>query len=59
MSKMHLPDPSYYPLALAAGLPVLGYSFVFNNAALRILGALIIVASIVGWGLEPYAEEHA
>ncbi len=58
VSKMHLPDPSYYPLVLAAGLPILGYSFVYNNALVRILGALVIVAGIVGWGLEPYAEEH-
>ncbi len=58
VSGMHLPDPSYFPLVLAAGLPILGYSFIYDNALLRLAGAVVILAGVIGWGLEPYAEEH-
>src|SRR6478672_9550071 len=29
--SIHMPSPSYWPLVFAAGLPILGYGFVFKN----------------------------
>jgi len=51
-SRAHLPSPSYYPLVLALGLPIIGYGLIFNWWIFA-LGALITVAGMVGWALEP------
>jgi cytochrome c oxidase subunit 1 len=54
---IHMPDPSYFPLVAAAGLPFIGYGLIFWWPAAA-LGALITLAGLFGWGLEPVAEEH-
>jgi cytochrome c oxidase subunit 1 len=58
---IHMPDPSWYPLLLALGLPIAAYG-VFYEGALMIgllaVGAVITFGSMVGWALEPSAEEH-
>lgn len=72
---IHLPDPSYWPMVVAAGITVLGYGLVFlrpSGAAdptysagailLLALGAVVLLSGMFGWVLEPLEEpgrEHA
>ncbi|MFI5046231.1 MAG: cytochrome c oxidase subunit I [Acidimicrobiia bacterium] len=53
---IHLPSPSFYPLVVAAGLPVLGYAAVFLNPWLVFPGLLLLLFGIYAWGLEPSTE---
>ena len=51
-SRAHLPAPSYWPIVLALGLPLIGYGVIFN-LILAAIGALVVVLGFVGWALEP------
>jgi cytochrome c oxidase subunit 1 len=51
-SRAHLPSPSYFPLLLAAGLPVIGYGLIFNMWFCALGGAMVL-SGFVGWALEP------
>ncbi len=51
-SRAHLPSPSYFPIVLASGLPLVGYGLIFN-LAITAVGAAIVLAGFVGWALEP------
>jgi cytochrome c oxidase subunit 1 len=58
---IHMPDPSWFPLLLALGLPIAAYGVLFEGAlmiALIAIGGIITFASMLGWALEPSAEEH-
>jgi cytochrome c oxidase subunit I len=54
---IHLPDPSYYPLVAAIGLPVMAYGVMFTPILIG-LGGLIVMAGLFGWSLEPSVESH-
>ncbi|MDH3292986.1 MAG: cytochrome c oxidase subunit I [Acidimicrobiia bacterium] len=49
---VHLPAPSYWPIILAAGLPITGYGIIFN-LWLAIPGIILTVLALWGWALEP------
>jgi cytochrome c oxidase subunit I len=51
----HLPNPSYWPIVLAFGLPIVGYGLIFN-LALAFIGGAIVLTAIFGWCLEPAFE---
>lgn len=58
---IHMPDPSWFPLLLAVGLPIAAYGVLFDGAlmiALFAVGGIITFGSMIGWALEPSAEEH-
>ncbi|WP_370325237.1 cytochrome c oxidase subunit I [Euzebya sp.] len=58
---IHMPDPSWYPLFVAAGLPIAAYGVFFQGAAMITLfaiGGIITVGAMLGWAIEPSAEEH-
>ncbi len=55
---VHLPSPSYWPLVLAMGLPVIGYGLIFN-LWLCALGGAILVIGMYGWVLEPPDDHEA
>jgi cytochrome c oxidase subunit 1 len=57
-SDVHLPSPSYWPLVMALGLPLIGYGVIFN-LGLAALGALIVVIGGFGWGYEPADDPEA
>jgi cytochrome c oxidase subunit 1 len=48
----HLPAPSYWPIVLAFGLPLIGYGIIFN-LGFAAVGAVVMFIAIYGWGLEP------
>ncbi len=49
---VHLPAPSYWPLVLAASIPLIGYGIIFS-LWLVIPGLLLMAAGLFGWALEP------
>jgi cytochrome c oxidase subunit 1 len=53
-----LPNPSYFPIILASGLPLLGYAVIFRSLALAGVGVILILAGSFGWGTEPLEEGH-
>ena len=59
---VHLPNPSYFPVVMAAGLPLIAYGIIFHRSlagkALIVLGVLISLAALIGWGSEPLEEAH-
>jgi cytochrome c oxidase subunit 1 len=54
---IHMPSPSYFPIVAAAGLPLMGYGAVYENAFLLIVGGLIAMFGLFGWAFEPGTEE--
>ena len=55
---VHLPSPSYWPLVLALGLPLVGYGLIFNLWIAGV-GALVILLAIYGWVFEPPDDPEA
>jgi cytochrome c oxidase subunit 1 len=55
-SRAHLPAPSYWPIVMSAGLPLIGYGVIFN-LILAAIGGAIVLAGFVGWALEPPDNE--
>jgi len=49
---VHLPAPSYWPLVLAIGIPIIGYGVIFS-AWLTIPGLAVTVVAMYGWLMEP------
>jgi cytochrome c oxidase subunit I len=49
---IHMPSPSYWPMLLAIGLPVMAYGVIFFRFLIPV-GAGIVLLSIFGWGMEP------
>jgi hypothetical protein len=50
-----MPSPSYYPALAALGLPLVGFGAIYGRP-LVLLGALVVLAGIFGWGAEPLSE---
>ncbi|MBA3282357.1 MAG: cytochrome c oxidase subunit 4, partial [Acidimicrobiia bacterium] len=57
-TDVHLPSPSYWPIVLAFGLPWVAYGLIYN-LWFCVLGAVLIVAGIYGWVMEPATEPGA
>jgi cytochrome c oxidase subunit 1 len=52
-TDIHLPSPSYWPILLAFGLPVMGYGVIYNILLIPV-GAVIVLLSMFGWAMEPH-----
>ena len=50
---IHLPAPSYYPLVMSLGIPIMGYGAVFHNVWVGIIGALVTLFGMYAWAIEP------
>ena len=57
-TNVHLPSPSYWPIVIAAGLPIIGYGLIFN-LWLCALGGLLTAGGIFGFALEPPDDPDA
>ncbi len=55
-AHIHLPAPSYWPIVLAFGLPVMAYGVLYN-VLLIAAGAAIVLMAVYGWLLEG-ADAH-
>ena len=59
--EVHMPAPSWYPAAAAAGLPLAAYGVIFTGPVRWLafaLGAVVTIGSLFGWALEPPDAEH-
>jgi cytochrome c oxidase subunit 1 len=54
---IHLPSPSFFPLILALGLPILGYAAVFKEPWLAVPGVIVLLFGMYGWAIEPGTAE--
>ena len=54
VSKIHMPNPSFYPIILAAGLTTVAAGFFFHGFGvyISIAGVLISILSTYGWAYE-------
>ena len=52
-----LPNPSYFPIILASGLPFLGYAVIYKSIPLALIGTVLLLIGGFGWGTEPLEEE--
>jgi cytochrome c oxidase subunit I len=57
-SSVHLPSPSYWPLLVAIGLPIVSYGLIYTYW-LTAVGGLIVLGSIYGWAMEPSVDPDA
>ncbi len=57
-TDVHLPSPSYWPIVLAVGLPLVGYGLIYN-LWWAVPGALLVIAGIYGWVMEPSTDPDA
>ena len=55
---VHLPAPSFWPLVLAVGLPLIGYGLIFN-LWLCVIGGALTGLAIYSWALEPVDDPDA
>jgi cytochrome c oxidase subunit I len=53
---IHMPSPSYFPLVASVGIVAIGYGLIFHWAVAA-FGALVTMAGLFGWSMEPVAEE--
>jgi cytochrome c oxidase subunit 1 len=49
---MHMPGPSYWPIVVAFGFPLMGLGIIYNHI-ISVVGALVVLAGIYGWTQEP------
>jgi cytochrome c oxidase subunit I len=62
-APIHLPNPSYWPILMAAGIPMAFWGIIYHTTmwgkALIVVGALLTLVSLIGWSIEPLEEPHA
>ncbi|MGD2042591.1 MAG: cbb3-type cytochrome c oxidase subunit I [Acidimicrobiia bacterium] len=59
-APIHLPAPSYFPFVMALGIPLVFYGVIYHTTmwgkALMAVGAVITLAAVMGWAIEPLEE---
>ena len=55
---IHMPSPSYWPILVALGLPIVAYGIIFSRW-LSIIGVALLLLSLFGWALEPSVADDA
>jgi cytochrome c oxidase subunit 1 len=55
---IHLPSPSYWPIVLAFGLPIVAYGIIFS-LWLALIGGIVVLGAIYGWIMEPPDDPDA
>jgi len=59
---IHMPNPSYWPLivGIGAAIVIVGFLFVNTTAWLVVIGGIVTLVGILGWGVEdPFASRGA
>ena len=61
-APIHLPNPTYFPIVMALGIPIVFYGIIYHTTlwgkALIVIGVIISLVALIGWGLEPLEEPH-
>ena len=55
---IHMPSPSYWPIVIAAGLPLIATGIIFSRW-IAVIGALIVFGGIYALALEPATAPEA
>ena len=59
---IQLPNPTYFPIVMALGIPIVFYGIIYHTTlwgkALIVIGVIISLAALIGWGMEPLEEPH-
>jgi cytochrome c oxidase subunit I len=55
---IHMPSPSYWPMIVALGLPVMAYGIIFH-ALLIVVGGAITFLGLFAWALEPATADES
>ncbi|HKI54455.1 MAG TPA: cytochrome c oxidase subunit 4 [Anaerolineales bacterium] len=55
--EIHLPDPSYWPIALAFSMVLISIGVV-SSFIVSIVGVIGLLVSIAGWTLENRSDEQ-
>jgi cytochrome c oxidase subunit 1 len=55
---IHLPSPSYWPIILALGLPLIAYGLIFARL-LAVFGGVVILLAMFGWSMEPSVADES
>jgi cytochrome c oxidase subunit I len=55
---VHLPAPSFWPLVVAVGMPLIAYGLIFN-LWLSVIGGLLTAVGLYSWALEPVDDPDA
>jgi cytochrome c oxidase subunit I len=59
---IHLPNPSYWPILMATGIPLAFWGIIYHTTAwgkaLIAIGAVVILTSLIGWSIEPLEDPH-
>ena len=48
---IHMPSPSYWPIVLAFGLPVITFGLIYSHL-ISVIGGVIVLFAAYGWALE-------
>jgi cytochrome c oxidase subunit 1 len=51
-AHIHMPSPSYWPVVVAAALPIIAYGVIFSHWLIAV-GFAVVLRGIYGWALEP------
>ncbi len=57
-TNIHLPSPSYWPVILAVGLPIIAYGIIFSHL-LAVFGGFVVLLAMFGWALEPSVADQS
>ena len=57
-ASIHMPSPSFWPLAATLGLPIMAYGMIYRAWPLVIVGVVVMLGGFYGWTLEPSAAPH-
>ena len=57
-ASIHMPSPSFWPLAATLGLPIMAYGMIYRAWPLVIFGLVVMLGGFYGWTLEPSAAPH-
>ena len=48
-THIHLPSPSYWPIVLAVGLPIIGLRRHLQPRLIAVVGGIIVLLGVYGW----------
>jgi cytochrome c oxidase subunit I len=55
---VHMPDPSYWPLVVAIGMPIAAWAVVYRLWVVVGIGLFVTLFGMIAWALEPSSEPH-
>jgi cytochrome c oxidase subunit 1 len=53
---IHMPSPSYWPIIVSAGLPVVGIGLIYSHW-ISLVGLIMVLFGVYGWSQEPSVAE--